>query len=825
MVNYMATRDGVTFPHFINGSRPATENQKKLIAEVTRALPEAMGLFEHEDYVQAPTIANASVFISSAFEQHPELWSDVRNYVEYLARRPRAEKSEATGHGLWNGGDEPVSLSLAVDEVSNHKGNVWTHVVSLRREDAERLGYADADAWRELVKSKLPVIADSMKIPLHELRWYAAFHNEAHHPHIHLVVFAQNPTHGFLTEANIEKMRSAFASTIFQDELLHIYERKDLARSQVNQFAEERLQALTESLDGNDFLLADMLAKLGDDLKQSKGKKQYGYLKPAHKMQVDEIVRQLAADPRIAEMYLHWCELDADVKRIYTGKVDAPPPLEHEKTFRSIKNMVIRQAMELPEQAPVPPDFPEPEMPDDVEPEEVADEVLSLDAEPPEYSVSWSNEYKLARQYLFGQGMEKDFAEAYALFQLEASSGNALAHHDLGYMHQYGLGVEESMDEAQVWYGKAYRAFCAAEREKSTPYLQYRIGKLHRDGHGTAQDYEQAAQWFERAAGEGNQYAQYSLGGLHQRGLGVEQSDEEALRFFTLSANKGNAYAAYALAAMHEQGVATEVNAEAAQRYYRLAFGKFEAMERSGADDKLQYRLGKMLLDGKGVEVDAPRAAVYLRKAAENKNAHAQYRLGRLILEGKVDGDRSMALQWLTKSAKSGNEFAQYTLGKLYLTDEHKDATQAFRWLTASAEQGNQFAQYRLGNLHLKSEDIQKDIAAALGWLEQSAQQGNQFAQYQLGKLFLLEQDVEPDRERAVAYLTASAAQGNEYARWFLDHMDDGIHNAALSLLRNLANMIAQDYSQQRQRYEQAVDHKLLAKIRRKKQELGQKFE
>ena len=718
MVDYMATRDGIQIPSIINSSRSATENQQRLIAEVLRTVPEAAGLFEHEDYVQSPTIANASAFIGNAFEQHPELWSDVRNYVEYVAKRPGAERSKAAGHGLWNSSEQPIVLSKAIDEVANHKGNIWTHVVSLRREDAERMGYTSAVEWRNLVLEKMPTVADAMKIPKEKLRWYAAYHDKDTNPHIHLLVYSADPTFGYLTEPSIEKMRSAFAGSIYKNDLLHIYERKDLARSQVNQFAEERLQVLAESLNGADFLLADMLARLGSDLKQSKGKKQYGYLKPALKTQVDEIVRQLAADPRIAEMYGHWCELGADVKRIYTGKPDEPPPLEHEKTFRTIKNMVIRQAMEMPEQVSVPPDFPEPEMPDDVELEDTTDGDELLEAEPLEYSVSWSEEYKLARRYLFGQG--RDFPEAHALFLLEAESGNALALHDLGYMHQHGLGVEESMEEAQVWYGKAYRAFCAAEQEKSSPYLQYRIGKLHRDGYGTVQDYEQAALWFERAADEGNQYAQYSLGGLYQRGLGVEQSDEIVFRLFSLSAGRGNAYAAYALAGMHEQGFATEVDADAAQQCYRIAFGKFESMESKGADDKLQYCLGKMLLDGRGVEEDVPRAAAYLEKAAENKNAHAQYRLGKLLLLGR---------------------------------------------------------------------------------------------------------NVEPDRERAVAYLTASAAQGNEYAQWFLDHMDDGIHNAALSLLRNLANMIAQDYSQQRQRYEQAVDRKLMAKIRRKKQELGQKFE
>lgn len=369
-VNYIATRDGVEIPKIINGTRPATQNQQKLIDEVVKAVPELAESFEYLDYMSAPTVENASEFITTAFEQNPELWDNVRNYVEYIARRPGAERSVASGHGLWNGNKEPVDLTDVVNEVADHQGNLWTHVVSLRREDAERLGYNSAEVWRELVKSKLPVIAESMKIPLNELHWYGAFHNTSHHPHIHLIVYSQNPSHGFLTEPNISRMRSEFGTAIFEQDLLHIYERKDMVRSQFNQFATERLKELTHSLDNGNPEIAQMLVSLGEQLQQVKGKKQYGYLKSALKQQVDEIVKLLASDPHIDEMYRHWCELTADVKRIYTSKVDAPPPLEYEKTFRTIKNVIIRQAITMaemqlniraPDAVPLFADIPEPE--------------------------------------------------------------------------------------------------------------------------------------------------------------------------------------------------------------------------------------------------------------------------------------------------------------------------------------------------------------------------------------------------------------------------------------------------------------------------------
>lgn len=639
----------------------------------------------------------------------------------------------ATKHYFTAGIGNFVDI-LAMLYRANHEGNLWTHVVSLRREDAERMGYTSAETWRDLVLEKLPTIADAMRIPARDLRWYAAYHDKASNPHIHMIVYSADPTRGYLTESNIEKMRSSFAHSIYKDEFMHIYERKDLVRSQLNEFATERLKELANAVDGSNSEIVEMLAALGSQLHQAKGKKLYGYLKPALKAQVDEIVKRLASDPHIDEMYHHWCGLTAEVKRIYTSKIDVPPPLEHEQTFKTIKNMVIRQAVAAVEKQQSL-DLPEASEP---EPEDIPEQELSFDATSAPESVSsetdrphteqrqrgchatWSVAYKQARRYLYGQGVSKDFAKAYDLFAVDTEGGNALALHDLGYMHQHGLGMEQNMETAQAWYAKAYHAFCAVEEASSTPYLQYRIGKLHRDGYGTPQDYTTAASWFGKAAEKDNQYAQYSLGSLYRRGLGVEQDDYEALRLFTLSADQGNAYAAYELAGMYEKGIATVADPEIAQAHYTTAFHAFRYMETEGADDKLQHRLGKMLLDGKGVEPDAARAAEYFHKAAENSNQHAQYQLGKLYLKGN---------------------------------------------------------------------------------------------------------GVEQSREIAVEFFTLAAAQGNEYAQWFLDHMNDYPKAGAGALLRALAQLIQSDYEQQRQQYEHAVDRKLMAKIRRKKQELGQRFE
>ena len=130
-----------------------------------------------------------------------------------MAKRPGAERRGS--HGLFNDSDAPIDLNAVADEVANRPGNVWTHVVSLRREDAVRLGYTNSDMWRGLVKRHIKDIADAQKIPLANLKWYAAFHNTTHHPHIHLLVYSTNPKQGYLTKEGIEKIRSKFANDIF----------------------------------------------------------------------------------------------------------------------------------------------------------------------------------------------------------------------------------------------------------------------------------------------------------------------------------------------------------------------------------------------------------------------------------------------------------------------------------------------------------------------------------------------------------------------------------------------------------------------------------
>ena len=459
--------------------------------------------------------------------------------------------------------------------------------------------------------------------------------------------------------------------------------------------------------------------------------------------------------------------------------------LEADHRCKSIKNMVIAEAMQLAGQNFI---FEDEAMTESTgEPEMILQEAMpSMDAVPEQYEPYpeqgnhknrdagwWSKEYKQARKYLYGDdSTPQDFVKAFHMFRQEAEKGNGFAMHDLGRMCADGLGCEINPELSQEWYAKALSAFHAAEQSvqpKQRPYLWYRIGKMYAAGLGTEQNYETAAEWFSQAVAADHKYAQYSLAGLYYRGQGVEQSYEQAFHLYCRSAEQGNPYADYETAKMYRDGIGTTVQPKQAEQSFQSAFRGFTALEKQSHDDKLQYRLGQMLHTGTGTEKDEKAAAEYWEKAAKLGNVHAQYALAKLWLETN-NGDVSKALQWLTKAADGGHAQAQYTLGKCYRDGIHVDKSieQAVHLFLLSAEQNNAYAAYQLGKLYLAGEGIPKDAEQAVKWLKCAAEQRNAYAQYTLGKLYLCGEDVPRDIEKALDYLKASAEQKNEYASYQL---------------------------------------------------------
>ena len=347
-VGYIATRKGVQRIDPGKMDLPATENQVNMVEKLVREFPLSKGLDEYADYLESPTRGNASEFITRAIEENLDQIAKMENYVDYIAKRPRAQRFGS--HGLFTGGDEPLTLSKIQEEVAHHPGTVWLPVISLKREDAARLGFDNAERWKEFLTSYSVEMAQAMKIPLEQFRWYAAFHDESHHPHIHMVCYSADGKSGYLTEHGIERIKSGLAKEIFKNDLTEIYARQTQRRDSLNQNSQKVLRRLIQQMqDGtlSNECIEQLMLELSRQLKNTSGKKQYGYLKLSVKSLVDGIVDELERDERVAAAYNLWYEMREEVLRTYKDDLPERIPLSRQKEFKRIKNIVIQEAVRL----------------------------------------------------------------------------------------------------------------------------------------------------------------------------------------------------------------------------------------------------------------------------------------------------------------------------------------------------------------------------------------------------------------------------------------------------------------------------------------------
>ena len=347
-VGYIATRKGVQRIDPGKMDLPATENQINMVEKLAREFPLSKGLEEYADYQKSPTRGNASEFITRAIEDNLDQIAKMENYVDYIAKRPRAQRFGA--HGLFNGSNEPLTLSKIQNEVAHHPGTVWLPVISLKREDAARLGFDNAENWKSFLSSFSVEMAKAMKIPLDQFRWYAAFHDQSHHPHIHMICYSADGKSGYLTEHGIEQIKSGLAKEIFRNDLTEVYARQTQRRDSLNQDTQKILRQLIQQMqDGtlSNERIEQLVLELAKQLKNTSGKKQYGYLKPSVKSLVDEIVDELERDERVAAAYNLWYEMREEVLRTYKDDLPERIPLSRQKEFKRIKNIVIQEAVRL----------------------------------------------------------------------------------------------------------------------------------------------------------------------------------------------------------------------------------------------------------------------------------------------------------------------------------------------------------------------------------------------------------------------------------------------------------------------------------------------
>ncbi len=536
-------------------------------------------------------------------EKHQELDREI--FMNYLDSRPNS-------HGLFSETDKPLVLDRVAKEVANHKGAIWTHIVSLKREDAERMGYTDLEHWRDLVRRHISDIAAAQKIAPENIRWYAAFHNKESNPHVHIVVYSENTHEGYLTKNGIEKIRSAFANDIYKDELQNLYQQQTQVRDKLRSEAESVMKNMLSELQSDSYenpQLEQLVLKLQTQLKNSKGKKVYGYLQPNVKKTVDQIVAELAKNPVLKKMYEEWCALEQQKYETYTSAVQKFSLLEENKVFKPIKNAVINAVLEMEFSTEMVTEYGE----------DMIDETESDG----DLYIKWTAEYKSACTELY---KNHDIPKALELFRAESEKGNALALCNLGKMYRNGLLGEENISKSDENFQKALQGFLALEptSKRLRDYVQYRIGKMYALGYGTEQDCSKAFGWFEKSAAAGNKFAQYSLGSLYFYGNGTPQNYGKAFEYYKLSADQDNAYACYEVAKMLCDGIGVEKNSEQAEIYFQKAYNGFLKIAQDNPDDKIIYRLGMMTFSGTGCDIDRDLGIEYIKQSAELGNEYAQ---------------------------------------------------------------------------------------------------------------------------------------------------------------------------------------------------------
>lgn len=880
---YIATRETVEIrsQKFVDRNANATKNQEQLINDLINDFPESKRYLEYEDYEREPTIENAGELISTIVERNADVVGNRQNFVGYMAMRPGVEKRGS--HGLFNEKNEPIILNQAANEIAEHKGNVWSHVVSLRREDAVRLGYDNSDAWRELVKRHISDIAKAQNIPLCNLKWYAAYHDTTHHPHIHLLVYSTNPKQGFLTKAGIDKIRSAFANDIFHDDLQSIYQEQTVSRDELKAVSKNEFESIVNRIASNDHTdpqLGELIRKLYIQLQNVKGKKVYGYLPKEIKETVNKIFSELAKDENIRQLYDKWCSLERLKCKTYTQKEKELPSLTDNKVFQPVRNMIIRTVLNMK-----PFDVNtqiEGSEPNDEYIDNTPQNVLPLfdEAEPLEeketdesaaaikYYIKWNDQYKKACKLIYGKDAKlNDFKKAEQLLLSESQRGNVLADYDLGKLYSTDKLGERNEETSIAKYTRALQGFLQIEpnSKKLKPYVQYRIGKMFCYGLGTEQDYEKAFEWFERSAKQKNKFAQFSLANLYYYGSGIEKDLSQAFLWYQKSSSQGQPYAAYSIAQMYRYGEYVTKDNDTAQRYYQQALSGFLKIENNDmANDDLFYKLGQMFKLGLGTNSDVTKAIEYFRRSAEMNNKNGLFEYGKALLIGEhipqntdsavkllekavklknSNAKRFLALEYisgehleqdiekgialLTECADSGDVIASYRLGKIYLQGEimFQNLDKAERYLLLAED--NEYVQYALAKLYLQEEKY--EIQKAVNYFGRSADK-NHWASYQLGRIYLFgAAELTKDKEQAIEWFTKSANDGNEYAQAMLDNIskfeNDLLANTIFSLFVSLSRCIQDSYDNDHKVLQSRVDRKLMRVIRKKKMELGEKEE
>lgn len=557
-------------------------------------------------------------------ENNIDVIADSKTYADYIATRPRTQKFGS--HGLFTDDGVAINLSKVSEELKNHGGNVWTMIVSLHREDAERLGFNRGERWRDMLRTQVEQLSTNLKIPMKNLRWYAAFHNESHHPHIHLIAYSVVENEGYLTRQGIERMRSSLASDIFQQDLISVYEKQTEHRRKIKESSKDIMDKIVFQINSGIYdnpLLEEKLLLLADKLSRTSGKKVYGYLKADVKSLIDSIADLIAEDDRVSILYDLWYENKFSIIRTYTDELPDKIPLSQNKEFKSVKNMIISQAMNI-------------SLEKDISDED--DEFFETETEQ-SYDETNDNEYEFTD-------------ETVENLYHQAQNNNSYAQYRLGKIYLIGEGVEQDAEYGVRWLLKAIK--------QNNSYAQYLLGKAILKGEYLPMDDNMpldvygAVELLLKSSDQGNEYASYTLGKIFIEGKLLPQDISAGFELLLKATDKNCIPAWYFLGKMFYKGIGVEKDNDAAIYYFEKAV--------KGKNLFAAYQLGKIYSREEGY-IDMSKAIDYFMIAAQDQNSFTEYQLGKIYLYGNgVEKDYDIAMHYLHLSAEHGNQYAEQLL-------------------------------------------------------------------------------------------------------------------------------------------------------------------
>lgn len=643
---YLATRVGVQFPRNTKLHRPATNRQTELIEKMLKYFPNSKELHEYADYIKDPTVLNASEFITRVLDSNTEA-AGMSGYLKYIGTRPGVDKTAE--HGLFSDKGTPVYLTKVEEELDAYQGNIWTHIISLRREDAARLGFDNAKVWQDLLSAKRNEIAKSMRIDPKNFRWYAAFHNEGHHPHVHMMAYSVNENEAYLDKNGIRNIKSCLAKEIFKDNLEQIYEAQTDYRDKLKAGSKDITEQIIEELKHGDFNnenIKQLLFKLNDMLHNVKGKKVYGYLKPEIKAVINLIVDEIEKDDRIKRLYERWYDEKDKIISTYTSEKLKRIPLSQNKEFKSIRNMVIQEALKLYDMIAI--------FDDEITDEPILISEDELDIEPDYdeldeefFSLNSSQKYWKAKRLLNEKSEEFDFTKGFSLLKESANDGNEYAQYRLGRMLFEGELCDRDIKSGVYWLEKSV--------QQGNSFAEYFLGKQYLGNGDLNKNYKRAIHLLTKSAEQGNKYAQYTLACQYLFSDDFPKKRKDGLQLLESSASKRFAPAEKMLAFIILQGKMLPKDELQAFRLLQHSVDQ--------GDDKAQYTQAKLLLRSEVIPKDIDRAVKLLQSAIEKDNEWAKLLLGKMLLFGiDIPQDIPTALELLESAAEQGNEYAEQVL-------------------------------------------------------------------------------------------------------------------------------------------------------------------